>query len=99
MNGTASGIQVYLNQVKKEDGEMEIKVFGPGCPRCKKTEENAVEALKELNLEANVVKVSDLKEIMRQGIIMTPGLAIDEKVVCTGKIPSVEEIKKWLSEK
>jgi len=78
---------------------MEIKVFGPGCPRCKKTEENAVEALKELNLEANVVKVSDLKEIMSHGIMMTPGLAIDEKVVSTGKIPTVQEIKKWISEK
>jgi small redox-active disulfide protein 2 len=78
---------------------MEIKVFGPGCPRCKQTEENAVKALKELNLEANVVKVSDLKEIMKHGIMMTPGLAIDGEVVSTGKIPSVEEIKKWLSEK
>ncbi|MFB0508832.1 MAG: thioredoxin family protein [Thermodesulfobacteriota bacterium] len=78
---------------------MEIKVFGPGCPRCKKTEENAVEALKELNLEAKVTHVSDLKEIMDHGIMMTPGLAIDEEVVCTGKIPSVEEIKKWVSEK
>jgi small redox-active disulfide protein 2 len=78
---------------------MEIKVFGPGCPRCKQTEKNAVEALKELNLEANVVHVSDLKEIMSHGIMMTPGLAIDEKVACTGKIPSVEEIKKWVSEK
>jgi small redox-active disulfide protein 2 len=78
---------------------MQIKVLGPGCPRCKKTEENAVEALKELNLEAELVKVSDLQEIMSHGIMMTPGLAIDEKVMCTGKIPSVEEIKKWISEK
>lgn len=78
---------------------MQIKVFGPGCPRCKKTEENAVEALKELNLEAGIVKVSDLQEIMSHGIMMTPGLAIDEEVVSTGKIPSVEEIKEWISEK
>ena len=78
---------------------MQIKVFGPGCPRCKKTEENAVEALKELNLEAELVKVSDLQEIMSHGIMMTPGLAIDEEVVSTGKIPSVEEIKEWISEK
>ena len=77
---------------------MEIKVFGPGCPRCKQTEKNAVEALKELNLDANVVHVSDLKEIASHGIMMTPGLAIDEKVVCTGRIPNVEEIKKWVSE-
>lgn len=78
---------------------MEIKIFGPGCPRCKQTEENAVKALKELNLEANVVHVRDLKEITSHGIMMTPGLAIDEKVVCTGSIPSVEEIKKWISER
>ena len=78
---------------------MQIKVFGPGCPRCKKTEENAVEALKELNLEAELVKVSDLQEIMSHGIMMTPGLAIDEEVVSTGKIPSVEEIKEWISKK
>jgi small redox-active disulfide protein 2 len=78
---------------------MQIKVFGPGCPRCKKTEENAVEALKELNLEASVVHVSDLKEITSHGIMMTPGLAIDDEVVCSGRIPSVEEIKKWISER
>jgi len=78
---------------------MEIKVFGPGCPRCKQTEKNAVEALNELNLQANILHVSDFKEITRHGITMTPGLAIDGKVVCTGKIPSVEEIKKWVSEK
>lgn len=78
---------------------MEIKVFGPGCARCKQTEKNTLEALKELNMEANVVHVSDLKEIMSHGIMMTPGLAIDGKVVSAGKIPSVEEIKKWLSKK
>ena len=78
---------------------MEIKIFGPGCPRCKQTEKNAVEAIEELNLEANVVHVRDLKEIISHGIMMTPGLAIDEKVVCTGRIPSVEEIKKWIFEK
>lgn len=78
---------------------MQIKVFGPGCPRCKQTEKNTVEALKELNLEASVVHVSDLKEIMNHGIMMTPGLAVDEKVVCTGRIPTVEEIKKWISER
>ena len=78
---------------------MQVKVFGPGCPRCKKTEENAVEALKELNLEAELVKVSDLQEIMSHGIMMTPGLAIDEEMVSTGKIPTVEEIKKWISER
>ena len=69
---------------------MEIKIFGPGCPRCKQTEKNAVEALKELNLQANVMHVSDLKEIIDHGIRMTPGLAIDGKV---------EEIKKWVSGK
>jgi small redox-active disulfide protein 2 len=78
---------------------MEVKIFGPGCPRCKQTEKNAVEALIELNLETKVVHVSDFKEITKHGIMMTPGLAIDGKVVCTGKIPSVEEIKKWVSEK
>jgi len=78
---------------------MEIKIFGPGCPRCEQAEKNAVDALKELGMEANVVHVRDLKEITDHGIMMTPGLAIDEKVVCTGRIPSVEEIKKWVSEK
>jgi small redox-active disulfide protein 2 len=78
---------------------MKIRVFGPGCPRCKQTEQNAIEALKKLNLEAEVVKVSDLQEVMRHGIMLTPGLAIDGEVVSTGKIPSVEEIKKWISER
>ena len=78
---------------------MEIKIFGPGCQRCEQTEKNAADALKELGMEANVVHVRDLKEIISHGIMMTPGLAIDEKVVCTGRIPSVEEIKKWIFEK
>lgn len=78
---------------------MEIKVFGPGCPRCKQTEKNATEALKALNLQADVIHVADLKEIRNHGIMMTPGLAIEGEVVCTGKIPSVEEIKKWVSGK
>lgn len=78
---------------------MEIKVFGLGCPRCKQTEKNAVEALKELNIETNLIYVSDSREIASHGIMTTPGLAIEGKVICTGRIPSVEEIKKWVSEK
>ncbi len=65
---------------------MVIKVLGSGCPKCKKLEENVRKALDESGLTAEVEKVTDMNKIMDYGVMMTPGLVIDEKVVSTGKV-------------
>lgn len=76
---------------------MKIQILGTGCPKCKKTYENAEQALKELDVCADLEKVEDLKAIMNFGIMVTPALAIDGEVKVAGKIPSVEEIKKLIA--
>lgn len=76
---------------------MKIQILGGGCPKCKKTYENAAQAVNELGICADIEKVEDLKAIMSFGVMMTPALAIDDEVKVSGKIPSVEEIKRLLS--
>lgn len=77
---------------------MEIKVLGPGCPNCQELERRVKEALKDLNVEAAVTKVSDIAEIGKY-IMMTPGLVINEKVKHSGKpLPKPEQIKAWIQE-
>ena len=77
---------------------MKIVILGPGCPRCHEVEKRAINALAELGVAADVEKVSDIKKIMAYDILSTPGLVIDGKVVCSGKIPRLEEIKAWIQE-
>jgi small redox-active disulfide protein 2 len=74
---------------------MEIKVLGSGCPNCQKLEKMTINALAELDVAANVDKVTDFKEITKY-VMSTPGLVIDGKVVSQGKIPSPEEIRRWI---
>ncbi|MDD3626613.1 MAG: thioredoxin family protein [bacterium] len=73
-----------------------IKVLGAGCPKCIKTEEVVKTALKNLNLEASVIKVTDLTEIMNHGVMMTPAVVINDDLVFTGRVPSVTEIEEYL---
>ncbi|MCM8768363.1 MAG: thioredoxin family protein [Candidatus Omnitrophica bacterium] len=73
-----------------------IQILGTGCPKCKKLAENAEAAAKELGLEYELVKVTNINDIMNFGIMITPGLAVDGEVKVSGKVPSVEEIKKML---
>jgi len=75
---------------------LRIQVLGTGCPKCKKLAENAEAAVKSAGIEYEIVKVTDLNEIMNFGVMMTPALAIDGKVKVVGKVPSPDEIKKWL---
>jgi len=75
---------------------MKIQVLGTGCPKCKKVYENTEKALKELGVCAEVEKVQDLKAIMNFGLMVTPALAVDGDVKVAGRIPSVEEIKKFV---
>jgi len=76
---------------------MKIEVVGPGCPRCQKTEENVRSALKELDLEAEVVKVTDVKAMAQKGVMMTPAVIVDGAVRIQGKVPTREEIKTLLA--
>jgi small redox-active disulfide protein 2 len=73
-----------------------IKVLGPGCANCKKVEELAVAAVGQLGVEVDLEKVTDLMEIMEYPIMTTPGLVINEKVVCSGRVPSPEEVVEWV---
>ena len=80
---------------------MKIEVYGTGCPKCHATIGNAKKAVKELGLEqeAEVVEVKDIKAITTKGVFLTPALVIDGNKVSEGRIPSPEEIKKWIEEK
>lgn len=75
---------------------MVIKVLGSGCASCKKLEANTREAIKSLGIEASVIKVTDLQDIMAYGVMTTPALVVNEEVKIMGKVPSVDAIKKYL---
>ena len=77
---------------------MEIKVLGPGCPRCGEVEKRVREALAELGSAAAVEKITDIRKIMEHGILATPGLIIDGTIKSMGRIPSAGEIKAWIRE-
>lgn len=75
-----------------------IEVLGPGCNNCKRLEANAREAVGLAGVEAEIIKVTDYAEIVAHGVLSTPGLVIDGKVVSAGRIPSAGDIAVWLSE-
>lgn len=75
-----------------------LQILGTGCPKCKKLAELTEQAARELGLEYELVKVTEINNIMDFGVMMTPALAVDGKVKVSGKIPSLDEIKQWISE-
>ncbi|MCB8978960.1 MAG: TM0996/MTH895 family glutaredoxin-like protein [Ardenticatenaceae bacterium] len=75
---------------------LQIKVLGPGCANCKRVEQIARSEVEKLGLDAEIEKVTDYAQIMAYGVMSTPGLIIDEKVVAYGRIPSNEEVNNWL---
>lgn len=77
---------------------MEIKILGTGCANCKKLDANAKKAVEELDLDAQITKVEDMRDIMKYGVMRTPALVINEKVKMYGKVLTVEEIKKYINE-
>ena len=77
---------------------LSIKILGSGCPNCKRLEALARQAVDQLNIEAEVIKVTDYNDIMKYNILSTPGLVINEKVVSSGRIPSPAEITTFLSD-
>jgi len=76
---------------------MKIQILGTGCPKCKKLMENAEAAAKAVGVEYSIEKVTDINEIMKFGVMMTPGLAIDGDVKMVGKVATVDQIKAFLS--
>ncbi len=77
---------------------MEIKVLGPGCPKCEQTEKVVKEAIQEAGVEATVAKVKDVMDIAKHGVFVTPAVVIDGDVKCVGKVPSKDEIKGWIAQ-
>ena len=75
---------------------MKIKILGSGCPNCKVLEANAKKAVAEMKIKADIEKVTDITKIMEYGVMSTPALVVDEKVVSYGRVLSSEEIKKLL---
>ena len=76
---------------------MKIQVAGPGCSNCKNTEKNVINACAELNLDADISHVTDYDEMARLGVVRTPSVLVDGKVVVNGRVPTVDELKSLLS--
>ena len=74
-----------------------IKVLGSGCANCKRVEQIARKVVAEMALEAEVIKVTDYNDITAYNILSTPGLVVNEKVVCSGRIPTPAEVTTWLT--
>jgi len=77
---------------------MKIEVIAPGCARCITTEKNVHEALKQLGINAEVIKVTNVAEFAKKGVMFTPGVIVDGEVKVSGRIPTVDEIKKILEQ-
>jgi small redox-active disulfide protein 2 len=76
-----------------------LQILGTGCPKCKRLSENAEAAAKDLGIEYEIEKVTDINEIMNLGVMMTPALVVDGQVKAVGKVLSPDEIKKMLVQK
>lgn len=75
-----------------------IKVLGPGCRNCEQVEKITREAADYIGVEAEIIKITDHLEIMEYPILSTPGLVVDEQVVCSGRIPTMAEVTTWLAD-
>ena len=78
---------------------MEIKVLGPGCAKCEQTEKIVKEAISETGVDAHITKVTDVMEIAKHGVFVTPAVVVDGEVKSVGKVPSEEEVKAWIEKK
>ena len=76
---------------------MEIKILGPGCAKCKTLDKLTHEVVEKNGISASITKVEDIMEIMKYGVMSTPALVIDEKVVLKGRVPSSDELKQLLT--
>ena len=76
---------------------MKIKVLGTGCARCQQLEKTVNEVVKELSINAGIEDIKDMNKIMEYPILTTPGLVIDEKLVCSGRVPSKAEVTTFIT--
>lgn len=76
----------------------EVKVLGPGCPKCQELMAQTEKAVKELGLDCSIEKVTDIQQIISYGVMMTPALVVDGQVKVIGKVPSLEDIKKMIGQ-
>lgn len=75
---------------------MKIQVLGSGCKNCQQLESNVTQSIEELGVRAEIEHVYDFDQMIEMGMIMSPGLVVDGKLVSQGKVPNIEEIKRWL---
>ena len=78
---------------------MEIKVLGPGCAKCEQTVKIVKEAVSETGVDAQITKVTDVMEIAKHGVFVTPAVVVDGEVKSVGKVPNEEEVKAWIEKK
>lgn len=90
-----------LFRKKEENNENKnarIKVLGSGCSKCNELEKNTKEVLKDLNIDEEVGHIKDFKEIMKYGVMTTPALLVDEKILVRGRVPNIKELKELIQE-
>jgi small redox-active disulfide protein 2 len=75
---------------------MEIKVLGPGCARCHQLGQTAKEVVKELAIDASIEEIKDIKKMMEYPILATPGLVVNEELVCSGRVPNKAELTQFI---
>jgi len=78
---------------------MKIEILGTGCPKCKKLNELTKEVIQELDISAEITKVTNINDIIDYGVMVTPALVVDGNVKVAGKIPSKQEMTAWINEK
>ncbi len=76
---------------------MKIKILGPGCARCHQLQSTTMEVVSDLHIDATIEQVKDIKKIMEYPILATPGLVIDEKLVCSGRVPTKAEVTTFIT--
>jgi small redox-active disulfide protein 2 len=74
----------------------EVRIYGAGCPRCKQTFQVIIDTASQLDIALDIQKVEDLAEIVKAGIMSTPAVSVDGKVVLAGKIPTPAQVKEWI---
>lgn len=78
---------------------MKVEVYGTGCANCIALEKAVKKAVEELDMEVEIVKIKDMDKILEAGLLSTPGFAVEGEMKSMGRLPSVDEIKKWIKEK